>query len=188
MAVRVGDKVKWTSQAQGSFMEKEGTVLAILPAGEDATRFLPAGAKKSHIKFQPKSAIYRALVEVMSGAKHDIPNYYAPRMNILEEANGTAEEAAEKKQAFETFDEVDAYLAELSDEELIRLCTEIYDWKYNTGVLEPDSLLRSLRDKTGVVDEAYIADTVTEIATDRFRKLATLLFKENPGEFLKDCR
>ena len=60
--IKVGDYVKWESQAQGCYVVKEGTVIALLAPGEDAFQHLPAGVKKTHIKFQSRSQMERALV------------------------------------------------------------------------------------------------------------------------------
>lgn len=90
MDIKVGDYVKWESQSSGSYTEKEGTVLALLPPGDDAFQYLPDDIKKTHIKFQNRSQIERALVKVMAGVKKDIAHYYAPRVSMLQkgEANG----------------------------------------------------------------------------------------------------
>ena len=82
--IKVGDYVKWESQAQGCYVVKEGTVIALLAPGEGAFQHLPAGVKKTHIKFQSRSQIERALVKVMAGVKKDIAHYYAPRVSMLQ--------------------------------------------------------------------------------------------------------
>ena len=81
--IKVGDYVKWESQAQGCYVIKEGTVIALLAPGEDAFQHLPAGVKKTHIKFQSRSQIERALVKVIKSKKKDIAHYYAPRISML---------------------------------------------------------------------------------------------------------
>ena len=50
--IKVGDKVTWESQARGSWVEKRGTVVAVVPPGESALGWVPLGTKKSHIKFE----------------------------------------------------------------------------------------------------------------------------------------
>lgn len=88
--IKVGDFVKWESQSGGCYTEKEGIVLTLLAPGEDAFQHLPDDVKKTHIKFQSRSQIERALVKVMAGAKKDIAHYYAPRVSMLQkgEADG----------------------------------------------------------------------------------------------------
>ena len=84
--IKVGDKVTWESQARGSWVEKRGTVVAVVPPGESALGWVPLGTKKSHIKFE--ADIYlrgdRAVVAVPAGAYGGLTHYYAPRLSVLE--------------------------------------------------------------------------------------------------------
>lgn len=84
--IKVGDVVTWESQARGSWVEKCGTVVAVVPPGESALGRVPAGTKKSHIKFE--TDIYlrgdRAVVAVPAGAYGGLTHYYAPRVSVLE--------------------------------------------------------------------------------------------------------
>lgn len=83
--IKVGDKVTWESQAQGSWTEKRGTVLAIVPAGENVIALIPKTAKKSHAKISSSvSKCDRALVAVTAGAYGGLTHYYAPRVSVLE--------------------------------------------------------------------------------------------------------
>lgn len=50
--VSIGDTVTWESQAQGSWTKKTGKVIAVVPPGESALGWVPAEAKKSHVKFE----------------------------------------------------------------------------------------------------------------------------------------
>jgi hypothetical protein len=43
-AVKVGDRVKWRSQANGNWREKKGTVVAIVPPLADAKSCIPPNA------------------------------------------------------------------------------------------------------------------------------------------------
>ena len=84
MAFKAGDKVTWTSQAQGSCTEKSGTVVADIPAGKSALQFIPVGVKKSHLKFdKTRSTIDRMLVAVPAGKDGQITHYYCPRKSVL---------------------------------------------------------------------------------------------------------
>lgn len=84
--IKVGDVVTWESQARGSWVEKCGTVVAVVPPGESTLGRVPAGTKKSHIKFE--TDIYlrgdRAVVAVPAGAYGGLTHYYAPRVSVLE--------------------------------------------------------------------------------------------------------
>ena len=86
--IKVGDVVTWESQARGSWVEKCGTVVAVVPPGGSALGRVPAGTKKSHIKFE--TDIYlrgdRAVVAVPAGAYGGLTHYYAPRVSVLEAA------------------------------------------------------------------------------------------------------
>lgn len=79
-----GQRVTWVSQSGGCETEKKGIVLEIIRAGESAMEHVPSEAKKSHIKFQDKSGIWRALVAVLAGKGGTIVHYYCPAISILE--------------------------------------------------------------------------------------------------------
>lgn len=82
--MRIGERVRWISQAKGSWAEKFGTVLAEIPAGESARQHIPADAKKSHIKFDKDiSMIPRVLVAVPAGKDGSIIHYYCPGRSVL---------------------------------------------------------------------------------------------------------
>lgn len=83
--MKVGDKVTWESQAQGSWTEKHGVVVADVPAGVSAKQYIPTSAKKSHSKVdQDISKIDRVLVAVPAGKDGQITHYYCPRKSIVE--------------------------------------------------------------------------------------------------------
>lgn len=85
MEIKVGDVVTWESQARGSWTEKCGTVLAIVPAGENVMPKIPETAKRSHMKISSSvSKCDRALVAVTAGAYGGLTHYYAPRLSVLE--------------------------------------------------------------------------------------------------------
>ncbi len=79
-----GQRVNWISQSGGSEKEKRGIVLEIIRAGESAMEHVPSEAKKSHIKFQDKSGMWRALVAVPTGKDGMIVHYYCPAISVLE--------------------------------------------------------------------------------------------------------
>lgn len=84
--IRVGDIVTWESQARGSWVEKRGTVVAVVPPGESALGWVPAGTPKSHIKFEVDVYLKgeRAVVAVSAGKQKQATHYYAPRVSVLE--------------------------------------------------------------------------------------------------------
>lgn len=81
--MKAGDRVSWDSQAGGSWKTKTGTVIREIPAGERARQYVPAGIKKSHIKFDNASINDRVLVAVPAGKDGQIMYYYCPRKNVL---------------------------------------------------------------------------------------------------------
>nr|WP_300842342.1 hypothetical protein [uncultured Acetatifactor sp.] len=81
--MKAGDKVKWKSQSQGSWVEKIGTVVADVPAGTNAKQYAPDLAKKSHFKFDDVSKVDRVLVAVPAGKDGKITHYYCPRRSVL---------------------------------------------------------------------------------------------------------
>lgn len=81
--LKAGDRVSWDSQAGGSWKTKTGTVIREIPAGEGARQYVPAGIKKSYVKFDDKSINDRVLVAVPDGKDGQITHYYCPRKNGL---------------------------------------------------------------------------------------------------------
>lgn len=81
--MKAGDKVKWKSQSQGSWVEKIGTVVADVPAGTNAKQYAPDLVKKSHFKFDDVSKVDRVLVVVPAGKDGKITHYYCPRRSVL---------------------------------------------------------------------------------------------------------
>lgn len=83
--MKVGDTVTWTSQAMGCEKTKTGVIIAEIPAGNNAKRYIPKTAKKSHIKFDTGKSIYdRVLVAVPAGKDGKITHYYCPNKRVLE--------------------------------------------------------------------------------------------------------
>lgn len=78
--MKVGDKVTWVS----SYTEKIGIVIADVPAGVSAKQYVPASAKKSHMRIDKDvSTIDRMLVAVPAGKEGQIIHYYAARKSLL---------------------------------------------------------------------------------------------------------
>jgi hypothetical protein len=78
--VKIGHKVTWLSQSNGSEIKKTGTVVAFLEPNEDLYKKIPPDTSKNRIKGQRFSQIERILVEVhQMGRKLSI--FYTPRKN-----------------------------------------------------------------------------------------------------------
>ena len=70
----------------GKLDKKNGKVIAVVPPGESALGWVPAEAKKSHVKFEVDIYLKgdRAVVAVPAGADGGLTHYYAPRVSTLE--------------------------------------------------------------------------------------------------------
>jgi hypothetical protein len=83
----LGDKVYWTSQAGGNTKRKEGVVVEVLSLGRipDNQRFHKllqgCGSGRNHQSY---------VVEVMAGAKNNIPKHYWPVVSCLRLIEGCA--------------------------------------------------------------------------------------------------
>ena len=82
--MKIGEKITWTSQAMGCEKTKTGVIIAEIPAGTDARKYVPETAKKSHIKFSEESIYDRVLVAVPAGKDGQIMHYYCPAKRTLE--------------------------------------------------------------------------------------------------------
>ena len=85
--IKTGDTVTWESQAQGSWVRKTGKVIAIVPPGESALGWVPAEAKKSHVKFEVDIYL-KGDRAVVAGTYGGLTHYYAPRVSALEVEGG----------------------------------------------------------------------------------------------------
>ncbi len=83
----VGNKVNWTSQSQGSEKTKQGTIIAIVPAGRSvktALKELYGEIPVSRIKVAEMTVTYlRILVEVPRKGRSVKADYYCPRESSL---------------------------------------------------------------------------------------------------------
>lgn len=83
--MKIGDTVKWTSQAMGCEKTKTGKVISEIHAGESAMNKVPKDAKTSHIKLGSDKSIHdRVLVAVPEGKDGNITHYYCPLKSVLE--------------------------------------------------------------------------------------------------------
>lgn len=83
--IKVGDKVKWDSYKEYRIIVRMGTVIAIVPKGESANKYIPPTAKKTHIKFDHDiSSIDRILVAVATGVNGQIIHYYGRPAGTVE--------------------------------------------------------------------------------------------------------
>lgn len=83
--MKTGDTIKWKSQSGGTWKEKIGTVVSMVPKGDSARKHIPNTAKKSHIKFDKdvSDVADRVLVAVRAGKDGKTVHYYCPSVNVL---------------------------------------------------------------------------------------------------------
>lgn len=81
---QLGDKVKWTSQSNGSMKEKHGEIYAVVPAGKSVREHM-AGILDHLWKFDTIYAEHdRYVVAVLRGGKSQKVDYYCPRPSLLQ--------------------------------------------------------------------------------------------------------
>jgi len=76
-----GETITWRSQAHGSWKEKTGVVLALLPPHQDAYRTLAALGVRDRFMGQRVSRYPRYLVRVQTGPRSF--RVYAPRLRTV---------------------------------------------------------------------------------------------------------
>lgn len=78
------------------------------------------------------------------------------------------------------------WINDRTDDELIALCTDIYEWHYETGIIKPGSLLKQIYDQY----EDEPAETIaTRIQNTAAKKLDTLsMTRHTPMSKIRKCR
>lgn len=77
------------------------------------------------------------------------------------------------------------FIHETDDTVLIKLCNELYDYKYVSGKLPPDSVINTLTNGFEEWDLEKLEKIITDEATQRYENIALLLIKNNPTNFFK---
>jgi len=74
----------------------------------------------------------------------------------------------------------------ISDNDLIIMCNEIYEWK-NTGALNQKGLLRKIfiAHEENYVSIRHLEEEVLTESHNRFKNVVKLLFVANPGLYVK---
>lgn len=75
------------------------------------------------------------------------------------------------------------FAEELSDDKLIEMCNEIFEWKHHRGTLPDESSLRQLSNELDMPVRTLEENILNE-ATHRFRELVLLLMLDRPYIFL----
>ena len=77
------------------------------------------------------------------------------------------------------------FIHEIDDTVLIKLCNELYDYKYVSGKLPPDGVINTLTNSFEEWDLEKLDKIITDEATTRYENTALLLIKNNPTNFFK---
>lgn len=77
------------------------------------------------------------------------------------------------------------FIHETEDSVLIKLCNELYDYKYVSGKLPPDGVINTLTNGFEEWDLEKLEKMITDEATKRYENIALLLIKNNPTNFFK---
>lgn len=72
---------------------------------------------------------------------------------------------------------------ELSDDKLIEMCNEIFEWKHHRGILPDGSSLRQLSNELDMPVRT-LEEYILNEASHRFKKLILLLMLDRPYIFL----
>lgn len=72
---------------------------------------------------------------------------------------------------------------ELSDDKLIEMCNEIFEWKHHRGILPDGSSLRQLSDESNMPVRT-LEEYILNEASHRFKKIILLLMLDRPYNFL----
>lgn len=84
-----------------------------------------------------------------------------------------------------TYAEIDRYIEYMDSDGLVALCKDIYKYRYITGKLDADGALSILSENLECPDVRHIEDAVIRVALGKFSEVVLLLFKDSPGEFLR---
>ena len=82
-------------------------------------------------------------------------------------------------------DSTKTYVEKMSDQEIITMCNEIHNWKYVTGCLDKNSLLRNKASNLEHISAYTLSQYVLDEAVDRFSNLVLLLMADKPYKFLQ---
>lgn len=76
------------------------------------------------------------------------------------------------------------FASSLSNDDLIKVCSEVLRWKHTTGCLPEGSILKKLADEAHMEIRDAEAEIISE-AHKRFKDVVLLLMSEDPYKYLK---
>lgn len=77
------------------------------------------------------------------------------------------------------------FIHETDDTVLIKLCNELYDYKYVSGKLPQDGVVNTIANGFEEWNLDKLEKIITDEATSRYENIALLLIKNNPTNFFK---
>lgn len=77
-----------------------------------------------------------------------------------------------------------SFASSLSNDDLIKVCSEVLRWKHTTGYLPEGSILKKLADEAHMEIRDVEAEIISE-AHKRFKDVVLLLMSEGPCKYLK---
>lgn len=78
------------------------------------------------------------------------------------------------------------FIADLTNEDLVTLCTDIYNWQYVNGIIEPESQLRKICDKYSEENARTITTMILDKAKTQLQKCVLLLLQTRTHAFVKE--
>lgn len=84
-----------------------------------------------------------------------------------------------------TYEEMNNYIAHVSDNDLVALCKSVYEFKNGNGVLEPNSTLKILAENLQFRNVCDLEYAIAEEAHRRYEQIVLLLMKDAPSHYLK---
>lgn len=77
-----------------------------------------------------------------------------------------------------------SFASSLSNDDLIKVCSEVLRWKHTTGCLPEGSILKKLANEVHMEIRDAEAEIISE-AHKRFKDVVLLLMSEDPYKYLK---
>lgn len=81
--------------------------------------------------------------------------------------------------------EVEDYVNHMDANNLLSLCNNINEFRYQTGLLKPDCALNCLENDLHYFDTRDLEQIIINAAHEKFHDLVGLLVKDAPNKYIK---
>lgn len=81
--------------------------------------------------------------------------------------------------------EVEDYVNHMDANNLLSLCNDINEFRYQTGLLKPDCTLNCLANDLYYFDTRDLEQIIINAAHEKFHDLVGLLVKDAPNKYIK---